>query len=352
VKTDTLEANGVRLRPFVANRKLPSARDLEMAALRAQQPVLSTQYLSGQVSSNYAPETSALPPAYAGLVPTAAYPAPQPVFNDPESPNPFSPSSYSSALSGLPVRAAARMSARKPVLRQAQMARGPRVGQPVPANIPTFASAPQQMPIPVNQVAAVSPAAVLPTVFPPQTPQSAQDWLNQQNSANGEQALSQSGALLVQAPVLAPNDQAVLDRLAELTNQQDMSSLKSNIMGQQIGEDPGPAPFPLNLLPQDSLMQLMRRGGTHTHAPRVSFGSWHQGAGGQVLPQAGFRTYMGSRGFSTGRIVQPQSQPRLMRRTQAAKPKPRPVASNIEAARPQNIATYPPYSAVSGGPAY
>jgi hypothetical protein len=46
----------------------------------------------------------------------------------------------------------------------------------------------------------------------------------------------------------------------------------------QSNDSAGPAPFPLNLLPQQSLKQLFgARPQNRISAPQVSFGSWHQG---------------------------------------------------------------------------
>ncbi|MBI4534445.1 MAG: hypothetical protein HY711_10920 [Candidatus Melainabacteria bacterium] len=122
-----------------------------------------------------------------------------------------------------------------------------------------------------------------------------------------EQVLSQAGALLVQAPVLSPDEQLLLDELVKLnrpgkfTQYQDISGTQEQVelpmtsmTEAQPHHDPGPPPFPLSLLPEDAIKDLMHRGpNKHINAPPAYFGSWHSKVSLSSLPKARFNSHIG-----------------------------------------------------------
>jgi hypothetical protein len=90
--------------------------------------------------------------------------------------------------------------------------------------------------------------------------------------------------------VLPSEEQAIIDRMVDSTHPHMFGDA---VQGQQMmsaSPEPsaGPAPFPLNLLPQDSLKQViggMRR--TRCDAPASYFGSWHGSQQMSCVPTAG-----------------------------------------------------------------
>jgi hypothetical protein len=113
----------------------------------------------------------------------------------------------------------------------------------------------------------------------------------QQPAAQMQMAPPQSAQLPKQFAPISPDEQAIMDRM--------VNSVHTNLIDRGSGSDQsgsfqsnsaGPPPFPLNLLPQDSLKQViggsMRRSRIETQPSY--FGSWHNNSN---LPSGGFHSY-------------------------------------------------------------
>jgi hypothetical protein len=86
----------------------------------------------------------------------------------------------------------------------------------------------------------------------------------------------------MQAPPFSPDEQAILDRMSTQTGSPVSDSTSSA----------GPAPFPLSLLPQDSLKQVISQSrGRRSDAPPSYFGCWHGAPQVASLPHSGFHSY-------------------------------------------------------------
>lgn len=302
-------AYGVKLRPFVPNRKLPSKRDLELELL-AQTPRMAAPQqasLSGQISEFGMQSMTEMPRSYDRSI-----------------------STYDAAT--LNRYAAPRVTPNQVIATPGQV----RVNR--------------QMRKPVAH----------PMSFQPQvaSSNSANDWLGQPKA--GERMIRQGGALLAQAPAAIPSE----ERLADLgypspeeiaTPPAPMPSSSGNDiirppqMQNQLESEqgPGPAPFPLSLLPQDQLKSLIRsRVKNKVQAPPAYFGSWHGPQQASSLPPGGFQTHMRSHGFAAPapasnyshfapRASKPHSAPGRANMMQAVNQKPH---------QEMRIAVYPPYA--------
>jgi hypothetical protein len=251
-------ANTIKLRPFVAGRKLPRQRDLELELLSQTPRMAAVQAapLSGQISE-FATQPIAAPMDLPPINRTIA--------------------TYDAAT-------LARVSS-------------PRA---VPNQTPTVPGQVRVMRQPRSRARQIA----LP---PQQSTTASADWLGQPRQ--GERMLRQSGALLVQAPVIAPTLNN--EKLAELgypsADELDAPSPPTTEIIRPPQQDPmqqaggaGPAPFPLSLLPQDQLKSLIAgRNRNKISAPPAYFGSWHGPPTSRNLPPGGFQTHMRSKGFST-----------------------------------------------------
>lgn len=232
-------AKKAQFRPFVANRKLPSQRDLVLQ-LTAQQAKLDERMyaaqgnpLSGQISE-YATQSD--------------------------------PNSYTQGQAGF-------------------SRRGDRVTAAAGRSTPRRAA---------------SPSAGMSFPRIPEPPVSA---CSQEQVRPGEHMVRQAGALLVQAPVLAPDEQQMWDELKQFSqqNRQQQSfeqpaaprmPVEQPVAPMQTRVDPGPPPFPLNLLPAPALKELVGHKRARINAPPSYFGSWHRTAAGNALPGSGFHSYL------------------------------------------------------------
>ncbi len=327
----TVAAKAQKLRPFVANRKLPSAHDLELSALRprldtsiaptltAQQPTLGVtdKPLAAQISA-YAIESS---------------------YNDARratAPLPAAPRAVPGHQPSLPGQVAAR-----------------RTSAPV---IPV---------IPEPPVTAAAPPAYM-NLQPPGAPKLSR----LPASIQPERLLKQAGALLVQAPALSPDERHLVDELVELNkpgHSKDFIDVQSGqpVVVPSAAEDMpaapqapvageseiGPPPFPLNLLPQDQLKEFVgRRKQQKLSAPHVYFGSWHRQISAQApaaLPYAGFQTHLACRRILANnysqyasRIGYPQSNAASRKAKKSANNHYSPVSHSA-------IAVYPSYENVN-----
>ncbi len=253
-------AYGVKLRPFVPNRKLPSKRDLELDLL-AQTPRMAAPpqtSLSGQIAEFGAQAMTEMPRSYDRSI-----------------------STYDAAT--LNRYAAPRVTANQVLATPGQVRVNRQVRKP----------------------------AAHPMSFQPQVAANTQsnDWLGQPRA--GERMIRQGGALLAQAPAAIPSEERLADLgyptaeelatpPAPLPSSTGPDIIRPAQMQMESQQGPGPAPFPLSLLPQDSLKSLMRsRVKTNQPAPPPSyFGSWHGPQQSHNLPPGGFQTHMQSRGFA------------------------------------------------------
>jgi hypothetical protein len=118
----------------------------------------------------------------------------------------------------------------------------------------------------------------------------------------------------------------------------------------------GPPPFPLNLLPEESLKQLVK-GSSINRAhlgPRVYFGCWHNNGGAVALPHAGFQNYSNAR--VGRRILAKVERPTYATRADGLARRKRmmaisrdflatkPAASRKVIVPVTNVAVYPPYN--------
>ncbi|PWU02409.1 MAG: hypothetical protein C5B53_01705 [Candidatus Melainabacteria bacterium] len=266
------------LRPFVPNRKLPSQKELDQA-LVAQAPQLAqepTSTLSGKISTFY----NSSNPDYSHRTV-------------------FSPKTIASTGTNL-----------KPSSHSIHQ---------IFSNIATTGSAiagVQRQPVPGPQAtpAAGEPSETQANISPqlgfPMMRQ-AERYLNDQPETD-EQARA---------------DQAIINRYAQMefggNNPDDPGNGGETFTADTAGSA-GPPPFPLNLLPQASLKQLVR-GMARPTRPTVAlsrqpyFGSWRGGSQGagqfmapRNLPVAGFHSYVRSYGFC--RPNNWQARPRLVAR--------------------------------------
>ncbi|HEY9784967.1 MAG TPA: hypothetical protein V6D17_06150 [Candidatus Obscuribacterales bacterium] len=283
-----------RLKPISAGSRLPSKKELELQ-LMAQTPKMAPilqQSLSGQVSayteynSPYASYASNA--SYASSAPAARRSAPQ------------AHASESSLSAPEAIRFAADNVRR---VSQQAVAGQHRIGTvPPAASLKAVRQAdPAHQPASGNMMN-IGAAQSLESKMT--------DWLGEKNLRPGEQVLGQSGALLVQAPALAPHmpvlsDEELKRQMAELSPlSPDPIALATpridpQILAPEQHSSVGPPPFPLCLIPEQQLKSFIRGGSRpHSYVSRASFGSWHNNGGGHSsLPPAGFHSFIGHGGF-------------------------------------------------------
>ncbi|GEM_PF-2860759 len=313
----------VRLRPFVANRRLPSRHELEMQ-LVSQQAKLDDSRLAADTRATDAGRS------LTGQVSTCSMQ--------------LDPSPYSQIPASLSADTErGRRKARRPAPRA------------IPGQEPS-------LPGQVNYLQAR--AAAIPRIPDPPSaascaplriPEPARAF-NQQLTA-GEHIVRQSGALLVQAPVLSPDEKEMFGELMRL-NQPGQSAEFVDLPGcgaaraaVPLRPDPGPPPFPLNMLPESALKDLIGRGRNKIDAPPCYFGSWHRPVADRNLPEAGFHSHITRK--VTGRSFQGYA-PIVARYSAACPAVRRPrgetpaslsghgVFTYTAAAQP-GVAMYPPY---------
>ena len=185
--------------------------------------------------------------------------------------------------------------------------------------------------------------------------------------------LGQAGASLVQMPVM-PQQMNLKD--ADLERQMNLPVGEMQPMQPQQSTA-GPAPFPLNLVPEAQLKNFIRggrgsapamggmgtmggmghgnmggmgHGGMHTSAPKAFFGSWH---GNRNLPKAGFGSNLYAAHYvQQHNVVQIRPKNRYSKGPKAVAP--RAVAKNapasfsqrnsVQASLPPQVASYGPYT--------
>jgi len=270
-------SNGVKLRPFVANRKLPSKRDLETTlSMQTAEMDYSNQptTLDGGVSeySNYyVSETQDVP-----MTPRAKYAVKQ-----------------------------QQKRANSARLQNAAKVASGFVRQVAPRAVPGASPAvPGQVGFPCADQHYAGMAAQLPHPPQPLMPQ-----MNRKPMANfGQQQFSQAPEAPLQAPRLSPQEQLEMNKLV------DNACLENGVNPNAVGQaaNPGlysrigPPPFPLSLIPEDTMKDFLK--GARSRKSAVAGSSLAMGSGGGslgtggssgALPQGGFRSYLHGGGGAT-----------------------------------------------------
>jgi hypothetical protein len=100
---------------------------------------------------------------------------------------------------------------------------------------------------------------------------------------NSERTVSQAAGLVMEAPILSPEERKAVDALNEIANQNALEQAQTQaeanlppLLEPTPGHTAGPAPFPLNLIPPSALADIIGRGKhKKIEAPPAYFGSWH-----------------------------------------------------------------------------
>lgn len=319
----SFDAYVARLKPMHKVSKLPSERDLNMQ-LVAQTPRMGfdPSQLSGNISqSQY-----------------AEYPAPRAAYRQPQSLANMVPAGLSGSGN---LRDSAVAMARQAISGAHHMGAAPSAKNLKNAKRASKQSLQQRM----------------------------DDWLGEPQG--DEKMISQAGASLVQAPVMPQNFAPFTAKEADIDRQ--LNAPIGNLDRPQQQGTAGPAPFPLNLVPEAQLKNFIRggrgdaapamgnmngmnpgmspgmgsmglgRGNMRPAAPKAFFGSWH--GGGNHLPRAGFTSNIHSAGFAKPHNVvhmRPKNRyskgPKVVAVRQGAVSAPR-----ISAAVPPPTATYGSY---------
>lgn len=253
----SLKAKLPSLRPFVPNRYLPRRADIDIA-LKAQSARLdnSIPQDSSSLESNYnQPLTGQISTSYQNF--NQAKTGAASIFNTPE--------------------------ARQAIRKQAQK---------LIQHIPSQAIAKIWNGQKTSQV---------------QVPEPHQN-INQDQAVaqTSERTVSQAAAMLVEAPLLTPDERKSIDALNEIANQNALEKAQAEatanqppLLEPQPGHTAGPAPFPLNLIPPSAIADLIGRGKHRkVEAPPAYFGSWHnqsQFAQNHQLMPANFHSHLTGR---------------------------------------------------------
>lgn len=266
----------VSLRPFMRNRHLPSQRELMEQTARFDNMPSSKAMLVPQMGQTDQPLSGQIA-AYELSVPEPAMSAP--------------------VMAAPAARRAPRRATRAPMPRSVAGQIPVMPGQILPQSnqeniVPVI---PEPLPLPGSIVS-------VPAAMPARPP------------------------IQAQAPVLSPQERAMMQALVELnqpgkTNEfRDLPGMQS--AGSMTPEAPmdsnypyapnpamaGQAPFPLSLLPPAALQGLLGHRGV-PNAPRATFGSWHQPMKVSGLPYGGFQTHIVRGRVNTGSFHE-NAQPR------------------------------------------
>lgn len=333
-----------RVKAFVPNRRLPRAKELDpqlisqqgrldsarAVSLVAQTPVVAQpDYpLSGQVSAY------SIQPA-APVTSTAAKAYPPGV-------------GYQRAAGKLPVKPAQRSIPGQVVTLPGQIAPAAAKASPIPVipEPPQLASSmPPTIPAPPRDVAVAAEAntgsltSVAATVCP--SPSLSAD---QQQMLDELVALNRPG----KSPRFVDPYARGLPQSLPLSAPMSVQASQAAVADASMRRDPGPPPFPLNLLPPEALNELVGRNRHRARcdAPPQYFGSWHHPVAQAAtnLPQAGFRSYSMSRmstvsTYATYHHVSPPARTRTIKRKSAVV---QPVKTAAEPQRTR-IMMYEPY---------
>lgn len=345
----TLHSNGVKLRPFVANRKLPSQHDLDVQFI-AQ---------TAKMAAVAAPQSSQL----VAQTPSLAV-EPEPLsgrVSEVYSSFPASPVSNYGSVGYVKQSSSRLMPGQVPS---------------VPGQIRQFRASGRTRYLPKSQPVVSAPEEAMESQHAPSAPrmiqaaqlqqvqklQQTQQLLQMQQM---QQAVQQMQQAMQQGPAepeaeeepggISSEEQSIIDRMVAAAHARTVDGAASS-------EGAGPPPFPLSLLPQDQLKSMI--GGlrhTHTDAAPSYFGSW-RGNSISALPASGFHSYVphaasGSRTRSGARATVKAAGPTTKQATTAnmhqASEGSRPMAQ-LRRLTPQDsrVAQYPPYLRFGGAIAY
>jgi hypothetical protein len=267
-------------RPFVPNRKLPSQKELDQALVVQTAKLAQEQSspLSGKISAFY----NSSNPDYS---PKAVF-SPKTIASAGQGSKPFSRSIHQ-IFSSLATAGSAQPMPQP----QANSGMQPGVSSTPPASEAN------------EKQAGISPQLGFPLM------RQAERYLNDQPETDAQ----------------AQADQAIINRYAQAElggNNPETQGSGGETFAADTADSAGPPPFPLNLLPQASLKQLVRGMARPTRPTALSrqpsFGSYSGGRrAGQYmvprnLPVAGFHSYVRSYGFYRPRNW--QAKPRLATR--------------------------------------
>jgi hypothetical protein len=280
-------APALKMLPFVANRKLPSQRELDMQLISQTAKMASSQQMPALTSQTAMMATA--PQPLAGNV------------SEVYSMMPYGSSSAGNvatygAVGYVPQRSSRVVPGQVPAVQNQirQFHSGKRTRYIAPAPVPTLGDV-DAMSAPMSMAPSPPPMQMMMQSSLPSPGQllgQQQSMPMQMQMAPQQQAQRFNAPLLVpmQAPPFTPDEQAILDR---------MSPMQSGNSGADSASSAGPAPFPLSLLPQDSLKQVISGSRSHrSDAPPSYFGCWHGAPQTASLPSSGFHTYTGG-GSST-----------------------------------------------------
>lgn len=271
--TITLHSRGVKLRPFVPNRKLPSQHELDVQFI-AQSAKYAPQQDLVEQTARMAPGSDTL----SGRV-SEVYPGMKNSVANygnigyvKQSSSRVVPGQVASAPGQIRQFKGAKRTKYVPVQSAPAQASDQ---QAWAADYPTLGDSLSQT---------QQPAAPAPTFQPMQR---FQQFL-QTSHANQPAA---------QMPGITPDEQSIIDRMLAQTRAQNQNS--AGMMNASAPSSAGPPPFPLSLLPQDSLKSMM--GGAHRSpqstqaAPSSYFGSWHGNASPPGIRAGGFQLHSPTR---------------------------------------------------------
>lgn len=289
-KSSLLSYEGVKLRPFVANRKLPRKTDIELVAQTPMLAVPQTNMLSGGVSQ------------YSSVVTNQAssfQPVQQPVSH--HVPALKKPSRTASAVTNLSAYIKQRAAASRVAPNQAPIVPG-QVGFPC-ADRPAL-QAPEPLPVAMPQ-----PMQQMPQMQPQmQQHMQWQDFNPQPIASNDNQATIDQAVELLRQGKISEADLASLNGSAApqmMSGSANLSFAPPSAAAHH--SEVGPPPFPLNIFPEAALKDFVSGGSrsiaARTNAPKQYFGSWHND-GLRQLPASGFKSYLHPGRSSTNQFTQ------------------------------------------------
>ncbi len=283
-KSSLISYEGVKLRPFVANRKLPRKGEIELVAQTPMMVVPQSNVLSGGVSQ------------YSSVVTNTFQPTPASVAHHVVPVAKKSSARTVSAVTNLSAYIKQRAAASRVAPNQMPVVPG-QVGFPCAERPAIQAPEPQVQQQPMQ--AMPQPQQVQPQLM--QQMQCAQpNWqdFNPQPIASQEsQATIDQAVELLRQGKITEADLASLNGCANAPQMMDGGNGNLSFAPPSSGgrSDVGPPPFPLNLFPEAALKDFVSGGSrsiaARTNAPKQYFGSWHND-GLRQLPASGFKSYL------------------------------------------------------------
>ncbi len=275
-KSSLLSYEGVKLRPFVANRKLPRKSDVELVAQTPMLAVPQTNMLSGGVS-----QYSSVVTNQASFQPMAAA---QPVSHHVV---PAIKKRTASAVTNLSAYIKQRAAASRVAPNQTPTVPG-QVGFPCAER--SALQAPEPAPVPIQPMQQMQQV-------PQQQPMQWQDFNPQPIATNDNQSTIDQAVELLRQGKISESDLASLNGSVapQMMNGSANLSFAPPSAGAAHHSEVGPPPFPLNIFPEAALKDFVSGGSrsiaARTNAPKQYFGSWHND-GLRQLPASGFKSYL------------------------------------------------------------